>query len=79
VAPGLPQPAGNRGVLAAFRLEGALPSVVQRGRMLAALLRDFGEPSSIGDLASRALWQAIRDGAPFAGPGPAGHCGDPRP
>jgi hypothetical protein len=46
VAPGLPQSAGNRGVPAAFRLEGVLPSVAQRCRMLSTLLKDFGEPSS---------------------------------
>jgi glycolate oxidase FAD binding subunit len=72
VAPALPPAAGNRGALTAFRLEGVPPSVAERSRTLAALLKDFGEPQSIGEAASRALWQTIRDVAPFAAPDAAG-------
>jgi glycolate oxidase FAD binding subunit len=68
VAPGLPPAAGNRGALTAFRLEGVPPSVAQRSRTLGAALKEFGEPHAIGEEASRALWQAIRDVAPFAAP-----------
>jgi glycolate oxidase FAD binding subunit len=72
VAAALPPAAGNRGALTAFRLEGVPPSVAERSRTLAALLKDFGEPQSIGEAASRALWQTIRDVAPFAAPDAAG-------
>ena len=44
----------------------------ERSRTLADLLKDFGEPQSIGDEASRALWQTIRDVAPFAAPDAVG-------
>jgi glycolate oxidase FAD binding subunit len=68
LAPALPETAAGRGALTAFRLEGVPPSVAQRSRILAAVLKDFCEPQSIGDAASRALWQAIRDVTPFAAP-----------
>jgi len=59
----------------AFRLEGVAPSVAQRKSVLQALLSSFGSFASLGTLAeapSRALWQAVRDVAPFAANGPAG-------
>jgi glycolate oxidase FAD binding subunit len=68
VAPALPEVAGNQGALTAFRLEGVPPSVAQRSRTLAAVLKDFCAPQSLGDEASQSLWQAIRDVAPFAAP-----------
>jgi glycolate oxidase FAD binding subunit len=68
VASALPPVAGNRAALTAFRLEGVPPSVAQRSRILAAVLKDFCAPESIGEEASRGLWQAIRDVAPFATP-----------
>jgi glycolate oxidase FAD binding subunit len=70
----LPPPAAQRllrsaaggGAVTALRLEGVAVSIAQRRRMLEALLKPFGPLLVIGDAASRALWQAIRDVMPFA-------------
>jgi glycolate oxidase FAD binding subunit len=50
----------------ALRLEGFAPSVVHRTRSLEMLLKSFGEAERAGPVASRALWRAVRDVAPFA-------------
>ncbi len=56
----------------AFRIEGVAPSVVHRKQLLEQLMRPFGRLGALPDTASRALWRAIRDVAPFAAGGPAG-------
>jgi glycolate oxidase FAD binding subunit len=56
----------------AFRLEGVAPSVVERKSVLEKLLARFGTLGSLGEAASRALWRAVRDVAPFVAAGPAG-------
>ena len=53
----------------ALRLEGFAASLPQRKSMLEAQLRSFGDVSAIGPAASRQLWQAVRDVAPFAANG----------
>jgi glycolate oxidase FAD binding subunit len=50
----------------ALRLEGFAPSVAHRTRSLEMLLKSFGETERAGPVASRSLWQAVRDVAPFA-------------
>lgn len=50
----------------ALRLEGFSPSVAERKRMLEALMQPFGELATLEAPASRALWAAARDVAPFA-------------
>jgi glycolate oxidase FAD binding subunit len=56
----------------AFRIEGVAPSVVHRKQLLERLMGPFGRLGALRDTASRALWRAIRDVAPFAAGGPAG-------
>jgi len=56
----------------AFRLEGVAPSVVQRKSVLQGLISPLGQLATLGEEASRTLWQAIRDVTPFAAKGPAG-------
>jgi glycolate oxidase FAD binding subunit len=56
----------------AFRLEGVAPSVAERKTVLEKLLAPFGSLGSLGEIASRALWRAVRDVTPFAAAGPAG-------
>jgi len=56
----------------AFRLEGVVPSVVQRKSVLEALLGPFGSLATLAETQSRALWRSIRDVVPFAADGPAG-------
>jgi glycolate oxidase FAD binding subunit len=60
------------GGVTALRLEGVAPSVAHRKELLAKLLAGFGKLESLGAAASRALWRAIRDVAPFAAAGPLG-------
>ncbi|MGC1355025.1 MAG: FAD-binding protein [Xanthobacteraceae bacterium] len=60
------------GGVAALRLEGVGPSVAHRKELLAKLLAGFGNLESLSATASRALWRAIRDVAPFAAGGPSG-------
>lgn len=55
-----------------FRLEGVAPSVAQRKSLLQAQLSPFGSLGTVSDAASRTLWRAICDVAPFAVHGPAG-------
>ncbi|HET7022392.1 MAG TPA: FAD-binding protein [Xanthobacteraceae bacterium] len=57
------------GAVTALRLEGFSPSVIERKRMLAALMQPFGELATADEQASRALWTAIRDVTPFAADG----------
>src|SRR5262249_43980192 len=61
-------PAGEMagGAVTALRLEGFLPSVAERLRMLQVLMHPFGELGSGDEMVSRRLWTAIRDVAPFA-------------
>jgi glycolate oxidase FAD binding subunit len=61
-----------RGAVTAFRLEGVAPSVVHRKAVLEKLAAPYGAIGMLGEAASRALWRAIRDVAPFAANGPAG-------
>jgi glycolate oxidase FAD binding subunit len=56
----------------AFRLEGVAPSVAHRRDFLAGVLAGFGKLESLSAAASRTLWRAIRDVAPFAAEGPLG-------
>jgi glycolate oxidase FAD binding subunit len=56
----------------ALRLEGVAPSVRHRKAALAALLKPFGNVSSLDEMASRTLWLEIRDVRPFAASGPSG-------
>lgn len=56
----------------AFRLEGVAPSVAQRKGLLQTLLAPFGALGTLSEPASRALWRAIRDVAPFAAAGASG-------
>jgi glycolate oxidase FAD binding subunit len=60
------------GAATAFRLEGVAPSVVHRKAVLEKLLAPFGALGTLSEAASRALWRAIRDVAPFAASGPSG-------
>src|SRR6516162_9635633 len=53
-------------VVTALRLEGFSPSVAERKRMLEALMQPFGALATLEAPASRALWAAVRDVAPFA-------------
>jgi glycolate oxidase FAD binding subunit len=55
----------------ALRIEGVGPSIAPRRTTLEALLKPFGDLIAIGERASRALWQAVRDVTPFEAP-PAG-------
>lgn len=52
-----------------LRLEGVAPSVRARRDMLARVLGPFGAVEMLEAGASAALWRAVRDAAPFAGPG----------
>ncbi len=62
----------TQAAVTAFRLEGVAPSVAQRKSVLESLLAPFGSLGTLGEAASRALWQAIRDVTPFAANGVAG-------
>lgn len=55
------------GPVTLLRLEGFGPSVEYRFANLARRLAEFGPAERIGDSASKALWQALRDVIPFAG------------
>jgi len=56
----------------ALRLEGVAPSVAHRKDLLAKVLAGFGKLESLSAAASRALWRAISDVAPFAAGGARG-------
>src|SRR6185437_7389973 len=58
------------GGVTAFRLEGVAPSVAQRKGVLQTVIAPFGALGVLGEAASRSLWRAIRDLAPFAASGP---------
>jgi glycolate oxidase FAD binding subunit len=64
--------AAARTAVTAFRLEGVAPSVAERKTVLEALLAGFGTLGVLDEAASRTLWRAIRDVAPFAAAGPVG-------
>jgi glycolate dehydrogenase FAD-binding subunit len=66
--------AAAHGAVTAFRLEGVAPSVVHRKGVLEELATSSGAPGlcALGESASRALWRAIRDVAPFAADGLSG-------
>jgi glycolate oxidase FAD binding subunit len=61
--------AGAADAVTALRLEGFAPSVAYRAHSLETLVKSFGESARAGPVVSRALWQAIRDAAPFASSG----------
>ena len=63
--------AGAGTAVTAFRLEGVAPSIAHRKGVLEKLAAPFGAPETLGEAASRALWRAVRDAAPFAAAGPA--------
>jgi glycolate oxidase FAD binding subunit len=67
----IPEIATAQTAVTAFRLEGVAPSVAERKSVLEKLLAPFGALDSLGETASRALWRAVRDVAPFAAAGPA--------
>jgi glycolate oxidase FAD binding subunit len=56
----------------ALRLEGVVPSVDHRRDALQQLMKTHGRIDVLDAARSRALWQAIRDAAPFAANGSAG-------
>ena len=64
--------AGAGTAVTAFRLEGVAPSIAHRRGVLEKLAAPFGVPETLREAASRALWRAIRDAAPFGAAGPAG-------
>ena len=68
VAARLPGLSGSPAVVA-LRLEGVAPSVTARRTMLRAVLAPFGAADVLETDASRALWLAVRDVAPFCGLG----------
>ena len=75
VAARMPVPESAGGAVTALRLEGFSPSVIERKRMLAALMQPFGELATADEQASRALWTAIRDVTPFAADGASASSG----
>jgi len=56
----------------ALRLEGVAPSVAERKAILQSLLAPHGALGSLGEEASRGLWRAVGNVAPFAAAGPSG-------
>ena len=66
-------PAGETagGSITALRLEGFSLSVVERMRMLEALMQPYGDLASMDATLSRRLWTAIRDVMPFAADRPS--------
>jgi glycolate oxidase FAD binding subunit len=69
----IPPVAGAGGAVTALRLEGFLPSVLHRQGALEELLKGFGELARLDAEASRTVWKAVRDVAPFsAGLAPGG-------
>ncbi len=73
VATGVAAIASAGGAVTALRLEGVAPSVEHRKGLLERLMAPFGSLGALRDTASRTLWRAIRDVAPFAASGPAGN------
>src|SRR5580704_12666541 len=68
----IPEVAASRSAITAFRIEGVAPSVADRKGVLEKTLAPFGTLGALDETASRALWRAIRDVAPFAANGPSG-------
>ena len=58
---GMPGRAGKDGPLAILRIEDFAESVAYRAGRLREELTSFGEPYSVEDAESRALWRAVRD------------------
>ena len=52
----------------ALRLEGVGPSIAPRRAALETRLKSYGELIAVSELASRALWKAVRDVTPFEAP-----------
>jgi glycolate oxidase FAD binding subunit len=72
VAARIPEIAGARAAVTAFRLEGVAPSIAHRKTVLERLLAPFGAATSLEASRSAALWRAIRDVTPFAATGNSG-------
>ena len=72
VTPRIPETATARVAVTAFRLEGVAPSIAHRKSVLERLTAPFGSLGTLDETASRGLWRAVRDAAPFAAAGPAG-------
>src|SRR5215813_938922 len=72
VAPQVAGAAAAGRAVTALRLEGVGPSIAARRAGLESLLMSYGELVTVSELASRALWQAVRDVTPFevSGTGP---------
>jgi glycolate oxidase FAD binding subunit len=68
----VPDIAGAGSAVTALRVEGFAPSVAHRVRLLEAVARPFGELATLSEPASRRLWLAVRDVAPFAAGQPTG-------
>src|SRR5215470_7435776 len=77
IAARMPVPESAGGAVTALRLEGFSPSVIERKRLLAALMQPLGELATADEQASRALWTAIRDVTPFAADGASGQHASP--
>jgi glycolate dehydrogenase FAD-binding subunit len=58
-------PAGKGSAVTALRLEGVAASIAQRKQTLEGVLQPFGALLGVGEAGSRALWQALREVAPF--------------
>jgi glycolate oxidase FAD binding subunit len=69
---GLGDLAGEGAALTVLRLEGITASAAHRAGSLRELLAPFGTATLIEDVASAALWTAIRDVLPFAASGSLG-------
>jgi glycolate oxidase FAD binding subunit len=67
----LPASVSSDGPRTLLRLEGPEPSVVARADALARELAEFGASEHLGDHASSALWQSVRDTLPVAREGVA--------
>ncbi len=72
VTPRIAETATARVAVTAFRLEGVAPSIAHRKSVLERLTATFGSLGTLDETASRGLWRAVRDAAPFAAAGPAG-------
>jgi glycolate oxidase FAD binding subunit len=65
-AAAVPEMASAGGAITALRVEGFAPSVGYRVHLLEGMARRFGGVTSVSEPASRRLWRAVRDVAPFA-------------
>jgi glycolate oxidase FAD binding subunit len=66
VAAAVPEVASAGDAVTVLRLEGFAPSVAHRRHTLEMLMKAFGAPATVEAAASRAVWKAVRDAAPFA-------------